>query len=98
MADMKTLTTREEIWATLKPFTKSWIPQEFLKQLIWSLDRGAISAVAVPVGTSATRWDGTIHITLAKAEIHYVINKLVQPSRADEVSMPDKNTLRLWWD
>jgi hypothetical protein len=45
------------------------------------------------------RWDGTLLVhfkdTFTPAE---VINYIVASSRADEVSMEDDKTLRLWWD
>lgn len=96
---MKTLETREEIWNALQPYNKSWIPENFLKHLIWAKDRGAITHVEVADNTIPNRWDGVLYIKLAaKTQTQFVINHFVMPSRADEITMPDKNTLRLWWD
>lgn len=97
--NMIELETREDIWNALQPYTKSWIPLDFLKQLIWAKDRGAITHVEMAANSRANRWDGEIFIKLAaKTQTQFVINHFVMPSRADEITMPDKNTLRLWWD
>lgn len=98
--NMINLETREDIWNALRPYSPSWIPLDFLRQLIWAKDNGHIKHVEI-IGSGGKNydWKGEIRIKLEdEATTMFVINRFVMPSHADEVFMPDKNTLRLWWD
>ena len=99
------LETREDIWNALSPYSPSWIPSDFLNNLIWAKDNGHIKHVEIESGSShfqigsRSRWDGEIRIKLEdEATTMFVVNHLIAPSQADEVNMMDRNTLRLWWD
>lgn len=44
------------------------------------------------------RWNGDAYITFSDdATIEEIVNYVISPSRADEISIKEK-TLRLWWD
>lgn len=96
---MNFLETREEIWNTLRDRAfRSWIPEDFVKHLIWAKDNGHIKHVEIG-SNSKSDWDGEIRVKLTEtSNTMFVINHFVTPSRADEVNMMSQNTLRLWWD
>lgn len=99
MADMKTLTNREEIWDTLKAF-RSWIPMGLSRNIVSAFDRGYLESISLSANTSVSdaRWDGLLQVNLTtKPSIKNIIDYIVSPSHANEISMPDDHTLRLWW-
>jgi hypothetical protein len=96
---MKKLETRDEIWNELRHYVHSWIPLKFLRQVIWACDNDHITHVELARGTTRDRWDGNLYLKLAEPkDAMFVINNFVMVAAANEVSMADERTLRLWWD
>lgn len=70
---------------------------QFGKNVRKLIDDGKIRSIIANDITSST-WDGEVYITFAaSATLQEIVNLIISPSRADEISIENK-TLRLWWD
>jgi hypothetical protein len=99
MSNLKKIEDRDDIWKALVPYVHSWMPMKFLKQVIWARDNGHITHVELTRGTTSDHWDGNLYLKLADPkDAMFVINNFVMLAAANEVSMTDERTLRLWWD
>jgi hypothetical protein len=76
-----------------------WLHERLVKNFRTLVGAGEAELFFSELDESKSMWDGTIVVKFAKKpDVVKVVNGLVSWAKADEVSMENTKTLRLWWD
>ena len=76
-----------------------WLNERLVKNLSYMVNAGEATIHFKEIDPSKMLWDGEIIVKFAKKpDVVKVVNSLISWARADEVSMENTKTLRLWWD
>ena len=77
----------------------SYSSVELINNIVKLVTQDVISVTMNETDLPEGRWDGTLVIRWKRVpKAADVVNHIIGWARADEVSMPDPRTLRLWWD
>ncbi len=97
MQAILSMTTVEEV-KQLEVF-RSYISPQLLKNITTMVQQKEIHLEFSHLDFEKDEWDGEVRVVFKEAPTaKRVINAIVQYAHADEVSMQDEKTLRLWWD
>jgi hypothetical protein len=78
---------------------KDWVGEQLHKNLQIFAKQGLIKLELPEANLDKEMWDGTLLIHFVNLwSATDIINYIVSVSRADEISMLNDKTLRLWWD
>ncbi len=76
-----------------------WLNDRLVKNLHYLVTGEGVTIHFKEIDPSKMVWDGEMVVKFPKKpDVVKVVNGLVSWARADEVSMPNTKTLRLWWD
>lgn len=76
-----------------------WLADRLVKNLHSLVAGGEATVFFKNIDQNSNTWDGEMMVKFVKKpDVVKVVNGLVSWARADEVSMTDSKTLRLWWD
>lgn len=76
-----------------------WFSDRLIKNLHYLVSAGTATIYFKEIDQSKKTWDGEMIIKFVrKPDAMVVVNSIVSWARADEVSMANTKTLRLWWD
>ena len=94
-----TLNSKEHM-QEIKHFFDSWydFSEDLAENLIEHAEAGNITFTIPGAGPDGETWEGEIYINVSKLSIEAVVNDFISVAYADEISIEDGNTLRLWWD
>lgn len=100
---MRIINDAVELRSALTPFS-AWIPRPVIEYLAESISSGALECHFDNLNENKIEWDGELIVkwkdtpTLVANTCRDIVNNLIGPAKADEISMDDDKTLRLWWD
>lgn len=78
---------------------RGWAEKSLVDNIEQLVLQDLISVRLNEVDMPNDNWDGTLLIQWKRVpKAISVVNHIIGWARADEVSMPDPKTLRLWWD
>lgn len=77
-----------------------WLNQKLVTNLHIMLSNDMVTEVVFQdFNVKSSMWDGTILVKFPKKpDVVKVVNMIIGWARADEVTMENTKTLRLWWD
>lgn len=86
--------------AFLKKFGEDFfINSNLIKNLIILIKEEKLTLNIENFNNVDNTWGGTLYVNLIRGVTTYdVVNYIVGVSGADEISMPKKKSIRLWWD
>jgi hypothetical protein len=89
-------TTIDNINKLAKFFDSS--KRNFINNLKVFINKDKIKLEIIDFDPQNDMWDGTLLIHLNGISTYDLVNYIIGCSNADEISMNNDNTVRLWWD